>query len=336
MKLFAIFAVISAVAFSAPAAPPTWEELSARLFTNTAIVWQAPTDKLPKSFWIYQRELPHIFPAMVISNAVVLGSLQGNGFPKSSTNDFFIPEDKGPNYPGALATIFGIRPSDANMYYSVPNYGAGSGEKIPSDETITTRAWKSAPQLGLDPAQLAQERFYTHLCDSNKNGQVTNHVCGRGVFLSRQLDGISFFSADNEGSGAEGFSIEFGSRGQIRFFSLRWSIVERYENQQTASPQDIIRCIQAHKTIVLPTPDEEDYFARLKKLASAKKLTITKITPYYGEGVFGEVPTNDAPCNLATPFAELEAVTDFGNSNTPVRLLSPIIVSEVNRLLKTK
>jgi hypothetical protein len=328
-----LLAAILVAASSAPAAPPTWEELSSRLFTNAAIIWQAPTDKLPKRFWIYQRDLPRIFPATVISNAIVLGSLQGKGFPKPSTNDFFIPEDKGPNYPGALATLFGIIPGDANMYFSVPNYGAGSGDKIPSDETIAARAWKYAPQLGLDPAQLVQERFYTHLCDSDTNGQATNHVCGRGVFLSRQLEGISFFSGDNDGSGGEGFSIEFGSRGQIRLFSLRWSMIERYESQQPASPQDIIHCIQAHKTIVLPSPDEEDYFARLKKLASAKKLTIIKITPYYGEAVFGEVPTNDVPCKFATPFAELEAVADFGNSKAPVRLLSPIIVSEVNRLL---
>jgi len=333
MKVIAILAAILGAASSASAAPPTWEELSSRLFTNAAIVWQAPTDKLPKSFWIYQRKLPRIFSATVISNAIVLGSLQGKGFPKPSTNDFFIPEDKGPNYPGALATLFGIRPSDANMYFSVPNYGAGSGDKIPSDETIAAGAWKYAHQLGLDPAQLVQERFYTHLCDSDTSGQATNHVCGRGVFLSRQLEGISFFSGDNDGSGGEGFSIEFGSRGQIRIFSLRWSMVERHESQPTASPQDIIRCIQAHKTFVLPTPDEEDYFARLIKLAGVKKLTITKITPYYGEGVFGEVPTNDAPCNVATPFAELEAIADFGTSNTTVRLLSPIIASEVKRLL---
>jgi len=328
-----VLAAILVAASPAPADPPTWEELSSRLFPNAAIVWQVPTDKLPKQLWIYRRELPRIYPATVISNAIVLGSLQGKGFPKSSTNDFFIPEDKGPNYPGTLGTLFGIMPSDANLYFSSPNYGAGSGDNIPSDETIAALAWKYAPQLGLDPAQMVQERFYTHLCDSDSNGQVTNHVCGRGIFLSRQLDGISFFSAGNEDSGAEGFFIEFGSRGQIRYFSLRWSILERHESQPIANQADIIRCIQAHKTFVLPTPDEEDYFARLIKLAGVKKLTITKITPYYGEGVFGEVPTNDAPCNVATPFAELEAIADFGTSNTTVRLLSPIIASEVKRLL---
>jgi hypothetical protein len=336
VKFPIIIAVISAVALSAPADQPTWQELSARLFTNAAIVWQAPNDKLPKSFWIYQRELPHIFSATVISNAIFLGSLQSKGFPKPSTNDFFIPEDKGPDYPGPIATIFGIRPSDANMYYSQPNYSIGSGEQLPSDETIAARAWKYTSQLGLDPAHLVQENLYTHLCDTDQNGQTANHLCGRGVFLSRQLDGVSFFSADNEGSGEEGFPVEFGSYGQIRFFSLRWSTVARYEIQQTASTREIIHCIRAHKTIVLPNPDEEDFFARLKTLAGAKKLTITKITPYYGEGVLGEVPTNDVPCKFATPFAELEAIADFGNSNAPVKLISPIITSEVNRVLSDR
>ena len=336
MKSLAILAVISAAVLSVPADQPTWQELSSRLFTNATIVWQAPADTLPKSLWVYQRELPQVFSATVISNAVVLGSLQRKGFPKPSTNDFFIPEDKGPDYPGLVATIFGIRPGDANMYYSLPNYSMGSGDQLPNDETISTRAWKYASQLGLDPAQLVQERIYTHSCDADQNGQATNQICGRGVFLTRQLDGIAFFSADNEGTGAEGLSIEFGSHGQIRFFSFRWSTVKRYESQQTASTQEIIHCIRAHKTFVLPKPYEEDYFARLKRLAEAKKLTITKITPYYGEGVFGEVPTNDAPCKFATPFVELEAVADFGNSDASVRILSPILLSEAIRLSKSK
>jgi hypothetical protein len=71
-------------------------------------------------------------------------------------------------------------------------------------------------------------------------------------------------------------------------------------------------------------------------LAKAKAFTITKITPYYGEGVLGEVPTNDVSPEIVTPFAELEAVADFGNSKTTVRLLSPIITSEGDRLLQVK
>jgi hypothetical protein len=49
--------------------------------------------------------------------------------------------------------------------------------------------------------------------------------------------------------------------------------------------------------------------------------------------VFGKVPTNDVPYGFATPFAELEAVADFGNSNAPVKFLSQILSSDANKLL---
>jgi hypothetical protein len=322
--------VISAAAFSA-AAPPTWQELSARLFTNGPIVWQAPTDKLPKSFWIYQRKLPRIFSATVITNAVVLGSLQSRGFPRPSTNDFFIWEQEPPNWPGPIPALLNIQPGDACLSFSMAHSGPISEKESPNNNTLVESALKHAVQLGLDPARLPPGKIYTRWCDDD---QAAHQVCGRGIFFARRLDGVSFFSAADDGEGAEGFSMDFGEHGKIQAFSVRWSALVRYKNEPTASLNEITRCLRAHKTLVLPSPDEENYFARLKNLANANKLTINKITPYYGEGVFGEVPTNDVPAQFATPFAELEAVADFGNSNTPVRLLVPIIVSEANRLLK--
>ena len=109
-------------------------------------------------------------------------------------------------------------------------------------------------------------------------------------FLARQLDEVAFFSADNEGDGAEGFSVEFGSRGQIRSFSLAWPNLERNQSRSTASPQQIINCIRAQKTIVLPNACEETYFQRIKALANAKTFTITKITPYYSKSIFSRMP----------------------------------------------
>jgi len=335
VKIFPFLTMILATAFSSLADVPTLPELSSHLFTNAFIVWQAPTNHLPKSLWVYQRLLPRVFSETVISNAIVLGSLQSKGFPKPSTNETCIVAE--PPCPCGNVCNFFINPNGATMNFESPDYKNGSPKGIPDDQTIVKRAWGYAPQLGVDPTHLSQTALFTHFynADQTANG-TTNFVCGRGVFLARQLDGVNFFSPDNIGDGAEGFSIEFGSYGQIRFFSFLWSNVERYEKLQTASPQEIIHCIEAHKTIVLPNVDEEDYFARLKKLASAKKLTIIKITPYYGEGMFGEVPTNDVPCKFATPFAELEAVADFGNSNATVRILSPILSSEVIRLLGNK
>ena len=335
VKIFPFLTMIWATAFSAIADVPTLAELSSHLFTNATIVWQATPNNLPKSLWVYQRQLPRVFSATMISNAIVLGSLQSKGFPKPSTNETCIVAE--PPCPCMNVCNFFINPNDATMSFESPDYKNGSPEGIPNDQTIAKRAWDYTFQFDLDQTNLTQTAFFTHFYDADQTANgTTNIVCGRGVFLTRQLDGVNFFSPDNVGDGAEGFSIEFGSYGQIRFFSFRWSNVERYEKQQTASPQEIIHCIRAHKTIVLPNADEEDYFARLKKLANVKRLTITKITPYYGEGMFGEVPTNDVPCKFATPFAELEGVADFGNSNATVRILSPILSSEVIRLLGNK
>ena len=160
-----------------------------------------------------------------------------------------------------------------------------------------------------------------------------NGICARGIFLSRKLDGVSFWGDAN--NGADGFSIEFGGRGQIRSFSLVWPNLEPEQQRLTASPEEIIRCIREHKVIVLPD-DEPNYFGRIKNLAKAMKFTITKITPCYGEGVLGEVPTNDVPPEFVTPLAELEAVADFGNSNMTVRLITPILASEVVRLTESQ
>jgi hypothetical protein len=330
--------IILVLAFVEPllvsAGVPTLEEISSHFFTNGPIIWQAPTNHLPKQFWIYQRDLPRIFSATVITNAIVLGSLQSKGFPQPSTNQTCILAE--PPCPCLNVCNFSINPSEASMSFESPNYKDGSPNGIPSDQTIAKRAWDCVPLLGLDPAQLIKKSFFMHSYNVDKNGKdTTNFICGRGIFLSRQLDGVDFFSVDGTDNGdAEGFSIEFGGYGQIRYYSFRWSAMERYESQQTASVQEIIHCIKAHKIIVLPNGDEEGYFARLRALGNAKKLTITKITPVYGDGVIGKPTTNDAPCKFATPFAELEAVADFGTSNATVRLVSPILSSEVKRLLQ--
>jgi hypothetical protein len=329
--ILAVFPILwfGAASFPALADPPTWEELSSRIFNNAVIVWQAPTNDLPKSLWIYHRRLPHIFPVTVISNAVVLGSLQKRGFPNPSTNDFFIPEERPPNYPGPIPVVLGIRPGDANLYFSIPHESPVSEKEIPDEKTMVSQARKYAAQLGLNAAMLIHERSYTHFCDTD---QTTNNVCGRGVFFPHYLDGVAFFSPADDGEGAEGFSVEFGEHGKIQAFSVRWSEMERYKNEAVAHPNEIIRCIKAHKAIVIPNP-REDYFANLRKLATATKFTITNITPCYGEGEFGKVPTNDAPNQFATPFAELEGIADFGYSSAHVKLVSPILSSEVRRLL---
>lgn len=330
MKTFALLAAILATAVPSRAGTSIQEKTSSHVPTTTPIIWEAPTNNLPKSLWTYRRLGPQIFSAPVISNAMVLASLQSKGIPKPSTNNYFVWQDKGPNYSGEIPCIFSITPFDATMNYWMPNYGEPSGNDFPSDETIVASARKYASQLGLDPAQLVQKDIYARVCNTAQNGAgKRNDVCGRGVFLSRQLDGVTFFSDNNAGEGTEGFAVEFGGHGQIRSFSLIWPELERYESHETASPQQIIAFIRTRKIMVIPDANEQGFSEKIRSLADARKIIITKITPCYNEEVYWEERKANEPSKLINPLAELEAVAKLESTDIRFRFLAPLLEVDV-------
>jgi hypothetical protein len=305
----------------------TLEELSPHFSTNAEIVWKAPTNQLPAKLWVYKKQ-PHLFSQAVISNAIVLGSLQDKGIPKSSTNRICWDYD---SCPCGHTCTFSIIPDVGVLSYAFPGFRNASSEDIPGNEVIARRAWECAFLLGLDRAQLAQRGITTNFCDYDQHGKpVKNNACGRGITLARRIDGVELFGDD------PAFLIEFGSHGQIRFFSVTWPELEPCEIRQVASPEQIVACIRASQTLVSPNGDETDYLGRVKSLAQAKKLTITRITPYYSDGVYGEMPKKNESTTVLTPIAQLDAVAEVDNRKVNVSLLSPILISDVNRLLKGK
>ena len=114
----------------------------------------------------------------------------------------------------------------------------------------------------------------TNYCDYDEKGsRVMNNACGHGITLSRLIDGIDFFGNDL----VEDFYLELGSNGKIRNFCLTWSELAPLQSAPIATSEQITACVRAFKTALIPGNDEPNYFARLKSLAKAKKLTITKI-----------------------------------------------------------
>lgn len=330
MKAFVCLTIIFAMAFPSFAnSTNSLERFSPHFATDMRIIWHAPTNQLPKSFWIYKRLPSQPFSASVISNAVILASLQDRGFPKPSTNAFYIWS--APNPCGMSFSVFSIQPASTTISFSSTNRSRSTGD-VPDDETVTKRAFEYAARFGLDGAHLVPSEVYAKSNADDCGGTLTDGACARGIHLARKMDGVGCFSFGKDNDEVEGFSIELGSGGQIYSFSLVWPNLEPSQNSPTASPQEIIHCIREHRIMVLPYDDELNFFGRIKMLAGTKTLTLTKITPFYGEGIFGEMRTNDEPPQIIAPFAELEAVADFGDSNMIVRLLSPIISSEVNRL----
>jgi hypothetical protein len=293
---------------------------------------------MPTNIWIYRRLGPRNFPVTVISNAIVLASLQGKEIPQPSIfgtpskNDYVYHERISNNSPGIIPDIFVISPSNASISYWMPHADMGTTNDIPNDTAILKRVWSCASQMGIESAQVAVKGPASRFKTDENGDSMTNQIIGRSVYLSRQLDGISFWGNGDDSSN-DGLWIEFGSRGVVRDFSLTWPDLERYESQPTTSPEQIITLVRAHKIMVLPNPDEGRYFERVKALTNAKKFTITKITSYYGEGMYGEMPTNNEPLKFVTPFAELEGLAGYGNSNDMVRFLSPLLSSDATRLL---
>ena len=135
MKAFALLATILAMTFSSFADfTNSPENFSPHFSTNTQIIWQAPTNHLPESFWIYKRLPPRPFLASVISNAVVLASLQDKGFPKPSTNAFFVWS--APNPCGMGFSIFSMQPVSTTISFFSTNQNL-STDNIPEAETVT-------------------------------------------------------------------------------------------------------------------------------------------------------------------------------------------------------
>jgi hypothetical protein len=322
--------LILAVNCSALADPLTLEDVSPHLSTNAEIIWKAPITNLPMSLRVYKRTTPRIFSAATISNAVILASLQSKEFPLSSTNEFFLDFD---TCPCGHARTFEVSPKSARVSFASPSFRNGSPEDIPSEELLLQRAQDCAVLLGLDPTQMAQKRITTNFCQYDLKGRLaTNNSCGRGITLSRRIDGIAFYGDDL----VEGFFIELGSHAQIRFFSVIWSDFEPFEVRQIARPDQIIACIRAFKTPVPPEHDEPDYFGRLKILAKATRFIITKITPYYSEYGYGEIPKDNEPSKFVTPVAELDVVAELEHTNVNFRLVSPILAVDAARFSFTK
>jgi hypothetical protein len=289
----------------------TLEDISPQFATNIPIVWQASTNHLPARFWTYKR-LPQIFSAAAISNGVVLASFEKKGFPRPSTNELVIWADHPDMEP--KPPYFSIFPKYGQMSFTLGDRAPNPLDLL-NDEVAVKRAFKYAALLGVN---------VTDLMPTN-----TASSGSYGVFLTRRIDGVSFVFEN------EGFQIQLGRNGKIQQFGLLWPKLERYENCATATASEMIRCIRARKTPVLPMDDERDYFGRIKSLARARKLMITRITAYYNEGRFGEEPSQNEPPHEVIPVALLEAIADFGTNTVPLKLYSPILSIDAKKLLDT-
>ena len=335
-KAFRLIVFLFCLRFTEAAVLPNWTDFAPALATNTPIVWECSTSQWPTNFWVYRiQPRSQLISLTLISNALALASLQGRGFPSSSTNSFFITDGPRENL---IEMPFSFDPELANISFDVSNFTRGATIEIPNVDALTTRAWQAAAQLGLPLNQLSQKKPVDHFCSYDEKGmEMTNHLpCGRSVFLARKIDGTDFIGNGDDGFDTQGFYFLLGSRGQIRSFNLVWPDLTRISNCVTTTAQQITDCIRAHVVCVLPEPDEDTFLERVKLLGTAQRFIIKSITPYYADYGFIEWPTNNERATLVAPVAVLQCVADFGNSNLTARLYAPILTSDVRTLLRSR
>ena len=171
MKAFALLIAFFATAFSS-FADYTLEDISPHFSTNMPIIWQAPTNQLPKSLWIYKK-VPRVFSAATISNAVILASFQDKGFPKPSKSRTFIWADHMDGEP--QPPYFEVLPAAGQISYSLEDRAPGSAAEYFKDEAAVERAWNALAHLGIQRTEFVRTNVAT-------DGEW-------GGFLPRQSDG---------------------------------------------------------------------------------------------------------------------------------------------------
>jgi hypothetical protein len=271
---------------------------------NVEVVWKAGTN-WPKSLRVF-KATPRSFPAAMVSNAMALAAFGKQDMVVSNQSVIRFQDGKADRWTRALD----ILPANGQISYRVRTGLTGPAENVPSEEEVAKRAWEYSARLGFDRSQLIEkpEKRQNQTCEGSAE------VCARGTFLTRLVD-------DCEINGM-GFGLDLGSHGQIRAFYLLWPNLDDSASSPSATPEQVIAWLKQGRA--LPTVEELQDPATLKKLAGASKLTISKVILGYGEGRYGELPLGNAPQPIS-PFVILECTAEVGGDNIKCKFYCPIL-----------
>jgi len=289
------------------------ESISPNFPTSARMIWQVPTNRIPRSLGIYTNA-PTIFPVPVLSNAIRLASFPMPHKLTASTNMLRVCD----NYTGFWSRSLNVLPQYGQLGYRVRSEPTNP-TNVPSAAEVTQLAWQYASLLGLNPAELCEKPQSRHvrMCE---HGPFTNRVGARGTFLTRKVGGIELRDY--------GLEVEFGAGKQVRNFMVLWPTLKLAQTAPTASPQQIQQSIRARKTPLVPLePEGRIDRTTLAALEKTRTLTVTNLVLSYAEGRYGKGPSY-GPDQVFTPYAELEATAQLDQTNLQVRLLAPALAQD--------
>lgn len=283
--------------------------------TNINIIWNAPTNSLPRNLWVY-RVVPAQFPAAVISNLTAIG-----GFTKSDKRSV-------PNNPHTLSFV---SPDGKRTLWIAPDLGYYSytdsaaddmnrPEGVPDKKGAFELATNLLSKLDIDFSQLAKKdnssdlRSYTTHAQAllykgfNQAAYATNmHM--RGIYFIRSINGADFIGTGGRG----GCMIEYGHDAKISRITTSWRKLKKYKLDSVATPGMLLKRIEAGNAVYsIASEDEFDW-------RSVRKITINQVHPLY----FGQVYSE--PQKVVYPLAQIDAVADLGTTNRDIQFYCPIL-----------
>ena len=286
--------------------------------TNFDLVWSAPTNDLPHAAWIY-RALPSKISSDVISNLVALGLFTERDRKNIPENPNLIsyadPTRKRSLLINTAWSFIDYKNSDAKDMHIA--------EGVPDKELAFEIATNWLAKLGIDSSQLAKKtngerrivfsEETTIFYKAKGMPAYATNISMCAVTFKRTLDGVEI----SGGSARGGSDIEIGNHAKIYRILVSWREYERDKLYPIATPKTLLMWIREGKAVWYPSPDSQ-----VTELSFVKKMTITKVTPYYYSDAYG---VDDKPYDWAAPFAEMEATIDNGVTNFNVRIDCPII-----------
>ena len=278
------------------------------------INWNAPTNSLPATVWVYHI-LPKKFPPNAISNLVVsLGLTAKDRVVANNGETVYL---NSPNFPSKQLEISETHGSI--HYESVTDYGPTNLAKdVPEMNQLMNLTTNFLSQFDIDYSEIdktsngAPNLHYWEPFKENflKNGIVTN-IEFRAVVFRRYVDGNMILGAGTAGNG----EIFFGEHAKPVKIDIFWPNLGRYKDYPTASPETITKWIAegkaVHGGISMNLPDID--------WSTIKSISIDKAEICYNAG------DRFSPSEWLMPLVSLWTTVDTGQGNVNVEIDCPII-----------
>jgi len=282
--------------------------------TNLDVRWEAPTNALPRTVWIY-RLLPRKLSSEAISNLTVLcGFTESDRKISNADEVVYKNADQFPSKQLEISSSHG-----SIFYVTVIHYGPTNLAKdVPKMSQLPELTTNFLSMLGIDLSEIEKStngvpnfHFWEPLTKYYVNHSSITNITFRAVGFRRSVNGGGFLGA---GTGGDG-QVEFGEQGKPVKIDLSWRSLERYKSYPAATTETLIKRIREGGAVQCPIPDNFGVI----DWQTVKSLTVWKAQLcYYAGDRFN-------PSDWAMPLVSLWTTVDTGHGNVDMEIDCPII-----------